>query len=45
MVTETLPERNGECYYRVHHAVEQHERIVREGELVAITLPTGKANR
>jgi hypothetical protein len=36
IVTAKLPERNGECYYRIHHSVEQHERIVREGELHAV---------
>jgi hypothetical protein len=39
-VTEKLPERNGECYYRIHHAIEQHERIAREGELTAIAIDT-----
>ena len=36
-----LPERNGECYYRIHHTVEEHERIAREGELVAIVANVG----
>jgi hypothetical protein len=36
IVTAKLPERNGECYYRIHHTVEQHDRIVHEGELHAV---------
>jgi hypothetical protein len=39
VVTAKLPDRNGECYYRIHHAIEQHERIVREGELTVIQRP------
>jgi len=42
IVTEKLPERNGECYYRIRHTVEQHERIVREGELTAIANDYGR---
>jgi hypothetical protein len=42
-----LPERNGE--HRIHHTIEQHERIARECELVAIVVndawPSGKAKR
>ena len=45
VVTAQLPERNGDCYYRVHHAIEQHERIAREGELVAIAAPAAKGKR
>ena len=36
VITVKLPERNGECYYRVRRASEIHERVVREGELSAI---------
>ena len=35
IVTATLPERNGEYYYRIRHSGEPHERVVREGELSA----------
>ena len=49
IVTAKLPERNGECYYRVRHASERHERVVREGELSAIAdndeAPAGQATR
>jgi GGDEF domain-containing protein len=36
LVTATLPERNGECYYRIRHSGEVYERVVREAELTAI---------
>ena len=36
VVTAKLPERNGESYHRVRHAIERHERLEREGELSAI---------
>jgi hypothetical protein len=42
IVTAKLPERNGECYYRIRHSVEQHERIAREGELTAIANDYGR---
>jgi hypothetical protein len=49
IVTEKLPERNGECYYRIRHASEVHERVVREVELTAIAVnddtPPGKGKR
>jgi hypothetical protein len=48
-ITAKLPERNGEFYYRIHHTIEQHERVVREGELTAIAAnddaPGGKGKR
>ncbi len=42
VVTAKLPQRNGECYYRIHHVIEQHERIAREGELTAIANNYGR---
>jgi len=33
IVTRKLPERDGEHEYRVKHADEPHERVVRESEL------------
>jgi hypothetical protein len=36
VVTAKLPERNGECYYRILHASEVHDHVIREGELRAI---------
>jgi hypothetical protein len=49
IVTEKLPERNGEYYYRIRHASEVHERVVREVELTAIAVnddtPPGKGKR
>ncbi len=41
-VTAKLPERNGECYYRIHHTIEHHERIAREGDLTAIANGYGR---
>jgi len=38
VVTAKLPERNGECYYRIRHASEDHERVARESELTAIAV-------
>jgi hypothetical protein len=42
VVTAKLPERNGECYYRIHHAIEEQERIAREGDLTAIANGYGR---
>jgi predicted DNA-binding ribbon-helix-helix protein len=44
-MTAKLPERNGEWYYRVHHTIEQHERIAREGELMAIAAKGRRTGR
>jgi hypothetical protein len=35
VVTEKLPEWNGECYYRIHHSIGRDDRVVREAELTA----------
>ena len=49
VVTATLPERNGECYYSIPHASEAHARVVREAELRAVAdnddAPGGKGKR
>jgi hypothetical protein len=42
VVTEKLPERNGECYYRIHHSIGGHDGVVREGELTAIANDYGR---
>ena len=42
VVTAKLPERYGECYYRIHHAIEQYERIARESDLTAIASGYGR---
>jgi hypothetical protein len=46
VVTDKLPERNGERYYRIRHTGEVYERVVREAELTAIAdnngAPAGK---
>jgi hypothetical protein len=42
IITEKLPERNGECYYRIRHSIEHHELVVREGELTAIANDYGR---
>jgi hypothetical protein len=37
LVTAKLPERDGEFEYRIRSALEEHERLVRESELTAIS--------
>jgi hypothetical protein len=49
IVTAKLPERDGEFEYRIRSALEEHERLVRESELRAMSeseaQPSGKAKR
>ena len=37
IVTAKLPERDGEFEYHIRHAREQHERMARESQLMAVS--------
>ena len=49
IVTAKLPERDGEFEYSIPSALEEHERMVRENELTAVSerdaAPPGKGKR
>ncbi len=49
VVTAKLPERDGEFEYRIRSALEEHERMVCESDLTALSegeaAPAGKGKR
>jgi hypothetical protein len=49
IVTAKLPERDGQLEYRIRSPAEQHERVVTESELTAVSegeaAPGARANR
>jgi hypothetical protein len=40
VITKQLPERDGECEYRIKSTAESHERVARESELASEQSPS-----